>query len=130
MSRFHSTNFNHFAMHIALNKRNGTERTIDMWLWRWPHGFLSPIFFILFLWMSVKQTILFLIYKCFTCILWEKINNFSSFFEFSLRITAKIDDDMLSYYCNEDIFLLEVRQLEEDLFDITLTELPDHAVAK
>lgn len=41
------------------------------------------------------------------------------------RITAKIDDDMLSYYCNEDIFLLEVRQLEEDLFDITLTELPD-----
>lgn len=43
----------------------------------------------------------------------------------SCRITAKIDDDMLSYYCNEDIFLLEVRQLEEDLFDITLTELPD-----
>lgn len=41
------------------------------------------------------------------------------------RITAKIDDDMLSYYCNEDIFLLEVRQLEEDLFDITLTELSD-----
>lgn len=42
-----------------------------------------------------------------------------------IRITAKIDDDMLSYYCNEDIFLLEVRQLEEDLFDITLAELPD-----
>ncbi|XP_055707712.1 protein grainyhead isoform X12 [Phlebotomus papatasi] len=39
-------------------------------------------------------------------------------------ITAKIDDDMLSYYCNEDIFLLEVRQLEEDVFDITFTELP------
>lgn len=37
---------------------------------------------------------------------------------------------MLSYYCNEDIFLLEVRQLEEDLFDITLTELPDHAASK
>jgi len=47
-----------------------------------------------------------------------------------MRITAKIDDDMLSYYCNEDIFLLEVRQLEEDLFDITLTELPDHAIGK
>lgn len=41
------------------------------------------------------------------------------------RNTAKIDDDMLSYYCNEDIFLLEVRQIEEDLFDITLTELGD-----
>lgn len=52
------------------------------------------------------------------------------FSEISNRITAKIDDDMLSYYCNEDIFLLEVRQLEEDLFDITLTELPDHAVGK
>lgn len=37
---------------------------------------------------------------------------------------------MLSYYCNEDIFLLEVRQLEEDLFDITLTELGDHIGGK
>lgn len=37
---------------------------------------------------------------------------------------------MLSYYCNEDIFLLEVRQLEEDLFDITLTELHDHISGK
>ncbi|XP_055323114.1 protein grainyhead isoform X2 [Sitodiplosis mosellana] len=49
-------------------------------------------------------------------------------------ITAKIDDDMLSYYCNEDIFLLEVRQLataeEDPIYDITLTELSDHAVAK
>ncbi|KAM7343065.1 grainy head isoform 6-T8 [Cochliomyia hominivorax] len=41
-------------------------------------------------------------------------------------ITAKIDDDMISYYCNEDIFLLEVQQLEEELYDITLTELPNH----
>lgn len=32
---------------------------------------------------------------------------------------------MLAYYCNEDIFLLEVRQIEEELFDITLTELSD-----
>lgn len=52
------------------------------------------------------------------------------FIFFLIRITAKIDDDMLSYYCNEDIFLLEVRQLEEDLFDITLTELPDHVSGK
>lgn len=59
-------------------------------------------------------------------------NNWENLFSFPhiYRITAKIDDDMLSYYCNEDIFLLEVRQLEEDLFDITLTELPDHAAAK
>lgn len=39
------------------------------------------------------------------------------------RIIAKIDDEMLSYYCNEDIFLLEVRQVEEDLYNITFTEL-------
>lgn len=52
------------------------------------------------------------------------------FLLFIFRITAKIDDDMLSYYCNEDIFLLEVRQLEEDLFDITLTELGDHIGGK
>lgn len=42
------------------------------------------------------------------------------------RITAKIDDEMIAYYCNEDIFLLEVRQIEDDLFDITLTELSDN----
>lgn len=42
------------------------------------------------------------------------------------RITAKIDDDMISYYCNEDLFLLEVRQVEEDLYDITFSELPNH----
>lgn len=55
---------------------------------------------------------------------------YTFFYFFFIRITAKIDDDMLSYYCNEDIFLLEVRQLEEDLFDITLTELPDHVGGK
>lgn len=45
------------------------------------------------------------------------------------RITAKIDDDMLAYYCNEDLFLLEVRQVptaEEELYDITFVELQDH----
>lgn len=42
------------------------------------------------------------------------------------RITARIDDDMIRHYCNEDIFILEVRQYEEDLYDITLTELPTH----
>ncbi|XP_075215514.1 grainy head isoform X2 [Lycorma delicatula] len=43
-------------------------------------------------------------------------------------IIAKIDDDMLKYYCNEDMFLLEVRHSDEseDLLDITLVELMDH----
>lgn len=43
-----------------------------------------------------------------------------------MLITARIDDDMIRHYCNEDIFILEVRQYEEDLYDITLTELPTH----
>lgn len=34
---------------------------------------------------------------------------FHSIFIF-IRITTKIDDDMLSFYCNEDIFSLEVRK--------------------
>lgn len=44
------------------------------------------------------------------------------------RITAKIDDEMLAYYCNEDLFLLEVRPAgaseDEPLYDITFVELP------
>lgn len=43
------------------------------------------------------------------------------------RITAKIDDEMLAYYCNEDLFLLEVRPAgaseDERLYDITFVEL-------
>ncbi|KAJ8736372.1 hypothetical protein PYW08_007028 [Mythimna loreyi] len=43
-------------------------------------------------------------------------------------ITAKIDDEMLAYYCNEDLFLLEVRPAgagdDERLYDITFVELP------
>lgn len=42
------------------------------------------------------------------------------------RITAKIDDDMLKYYCNEDIFLLEVRHSKDDMLDIFLIELMDN----
>ncbi|XP_073957705.1 grainy head isoform X4 [Choristoneura fumiferana] len=46
-------------------------------------------------------------------------------------ITAKIDDEMIAYYCNEDLFLLEVRPAgaseDEPLYDITFVELPlDH----
>ncbi|CAB0000972.1 unnamed protein product [Nesidiocoris tenuis] len=42
-------------------------------------------------------------------------------------ILAKIDEEMLTYYCNEDLFLLEVRHSEEseDLLDIILVELPE-----
>lgn len=42
------------------------------------------------------------------------------------RITAKIDDEMLKYYCNEDIFLLEVRHSKDDMLDIFLIELMDN----
>lgn len=45
---------------------------------------------------------------------------------FFSRITAKIDDDMLTYYCNEDLFLLEVTVVNKDLYDITFVELNDH----
>nr|CAH7726301.1 unnamed protein product [Callosobruchus chinensis] len=41
-------------------------------------------------------------------------------------IIAKIDDDMVAYYCNEDLFLLELKQVDEDLLDITFVELSDH----
>lgn len=41
-------------------------------------------------------------------------------------ITAKIDDDMVAYYCNEDLFLLELKAVDEDLYDITFVELMDH----
>ncbi|KAF6215956.1 hypothetical protein GE061_000293 [Apolygus lucorum] len=42
-------------------------------------------------------------------------------------ILAKIDEEMLTYYCNEDLFMLEVRHSEEseDLLDIILVELPE-----
>ncbi|XP_046393209.1 uncharacterized protein LOC124161070 isoform X2 [Ischnura elegans] len=42
-------------------------------------------------------------------------------------IMAKIDDDMLKYYCNEDLFILDIKPSPdgEDTFDITLTELMD-----
>ncbi|CAG4964918.1 unnamed protein product [Colias eurytheme] len=47
---------------------------------------------------------------------------------FCTLITAKIDDEMLAYYCNEDLFLLEVRPAgsseDEPLYDITFVELP------
>lgn len=44
-----------------------------------------------------------------------------------MPITARIDDDMIRHYCNEDIFIIEVRQYDsDDLYDITLTELPSH----
>ena len=42
------------------------------------------------------------------------------------RILAKIDDDMLKHYCNEDLFILEITtSSEEGMYDITLKELYD-----
>lgn len=39
---------------------------------------------------------------------------------------AKIDDDMLKHYCNEDLFILEITtSSEEGMYDITLKELYD-----
>lgn len=50
----------------------------------------------------------------------------SKFFLLTFRIIAKIDDDMVAYYCNEDLFLLELKSVDEDLFNITFVELMDH----
>ncbi|XP_056645184.1 protein grainyhead-like isoform X3 [Diorhabda sublineata] len=41
-------------------------------------------------------------------------------------IIAKIDDDMVAYYCNEDFFLIDLKAVDEDIFDITLVELMNH----
>ncbi|KAJ1524392.1 hypothetical protein ONE63_010892 [Megalurothrips usitatus] len=43
-------------------------------------------------------------------------------------IMVKIDDEMVKHYCNEDLFILEVKRDthtdEEELYEITLIELP------
>lgn len=43
-------------------------------------------------------------------------------------IMVKIDDEMVKHYCNEDLFLLEVKRDshsdEDELYEITLIELP------
>lgn len=36
---------------------------------------------------------------------------------------AKVDDDMLRHYCNEDLFLMEVQRRDADSYDLTLIEL-------
>ncbi|XP_043239158.1 protein grainyhead-like isoform X16 [Amphibalanus amphitrite] len=41
-------------------------------------------------------------------------------------VVATMDDDMIAHYCNEDTFLLEIRQAEQEgAFDITLIEVGD-----
>jgi len=41
-------------------------------------------------------------------------------------ILAKIDDEMLKHYCNEDVFILEITtSTEEGMYDVTLKELFD-----
>lgn len=66
-------------------------------------------------------------------ILIYNINNISlvkvlfTIISFVFRIIARIDDDMLKYYCNEDLFLLDIKQVEgDDAFEVTLIELMDH----
>lgn len=36
---------------------------------------------------------------------------------------AKVDDEMLRHYCNEDLFLMEVQHRDADSYDLTLIEL-------
>ncbi|XP_064118859.1 protein grainyhead-like isoform X2 [Macrobrachium nipponense] len=38
-------------------------------------------------------------------------------------VVAKVDDDMLRHYCNEDLFLMEVQHRDAESFDLTLIEL-------
>ncbi|KAK3894168.1 hypothetical protein Pcinc_002053 [Petrolisthes cinctipes] len=38
-------------------------------------------------------------------------------------VMAKVDDDMLRHYCNEDLFLMEVQHRDADSYDLTLIEL-------
>ncbi|XP_059470528.1 protein grainyhead isoform X2 [Neocloeon triangulifer] len=41
-------------------------------------------------------------------------------------ITAKLDDDMLRYYLNEDLFIVEFKQVKgEDSYEVTLCEVDD-----
>ena len=48
-------------------------------------------------------------------------------------ITAKLDDDLLKFYCNEDTFLMQVTAIELEgvsgqesiMYDITLCEIND-----
>lgn len=50
------------------------------------------------------------------------------YYSLFLRITVKIDDEMVKHYCNEDLFILEVKRDshsdEEELYEVTLIELP------
>lgn len=38
-------------------------------------------------------------------------------------VMAKVDDEMLRHYCNEDLFLMEVQHRDADSYDLTLIEL-------
>ncbi|XP_042239849.1 protein grainyhead-like [Homarus americanus] len=38
-------------------------------------------------------------------------------------VMAKVDDEMLRHYCNEDLFLMEVQHRDAESYDLTLIEL-------
>lgn len=40
-----------------------------------------------------------------------------------LRVTVRMDDDVVKHYCNEDTFLIEMEPNGVDAFDVTLIEL-------
>lgn len=43
-----------------------------------------------------------------------------------IRILAKVDDEMLKHYCNEDLFILEITtSTTEGMYDITLKDICD-----
>lgn len=48
---------------------------------------------------------------------------FYLYFNYRCRITVKVDDDMLTHYCNEDTFLLDINRLDNGCYDVTLIEL-------
>lgn len=51
----------------------------------------------------------------------QSLTHLSSLPPFS--VMAKVDDEMLRHYCNEDIFLMEVQHRDAESYDLTLTEL-------
>ena len=60
------------------------------------------------------------------------LDSFSDTCIVGIGITAKLDDDLLKFYCNEDTFLMQVTAIELEgmeagqdsiMYDITLCEI-------
>lgn len=72
------------------------------------------------IWVNCNLLFTYFIINIYLC------GNFFKMMIIRYSITAKIDDDMVAYYCNEDLFLLELKAVDEDLYDVTFVELMDH----